>query len=844
MKRLFLIDASALIFRAYYAFIKRPMRNRAGMNTSAVWGFVKFLNEIIAREKPEYLGVAFDPRGGSFRKDIDPNYKANRAATPEDIVVAIPYIKRIVAAMNIPVLEVAGYEADDVIGTLAKRAAREGFEVMMVSPDKDFGQLIEEHVKQYKLRSGSDEIDIIGSEQLCEKYGISDPCLVRDILAIWGDSSDNIPGVAGIGEKGAKRLVGEWGTIENIVANVGELPERQRNLIENSAEQMRISKLLATIRTDVPIDCKAEEFLRKEPDTEALKEVYTELDFRSLLARLGVAKSATQSSAQNLFSTPKPKPKPQSKPQTAQQDLFVATTETKIEASPIETHTDLTGLRALMESDRPKEGYDLKNTIKALDAVGIKMGGVKYDVLLLDYLLNPENQHSLGYLARVYLNCASDNEAEIANVVTKLKPMLWGRIVADSMERLYLDIEEPLIEVLADMELTGFKIDMAQLAESAKELNVTLAEIEARIRQMADDETLNVNSSGQLGVVLFEKMHLDPKPKKTKTGKYSTDEEYLQSLSDRSPIIGLILEYRGIKKLLSTYIEALPALVNPTTGRVHTTFNQAVTATGRLSSTGPNLQNIPIRTEQGREIRRSFIPSDSDHVLLSADYSQVELRIMAHLSGDEALISAFEAKEDIHSATASRLFGVPVLEVTPAQRRRAKTANFGIIYGISAFGLKQRMGSEISLSEARSIIEGYFAAYPKVHKYMNSVVEAARVKGYVETIFGRRRYLPDIGSGNQIVRSLAERNAVNAPIQGSAADIIKLAMIAIHREFEAHGLRSKLILQVHDELVVDVLKSELEQVRDIVKRAMEGAAHLRVPLVVDIGVGENWLEAH
>ena len=959
MDRLYLLDAYALIYRSYYAFMGRPMRNRQGLNTSAVFGFTKFLRDILMKEMPRYMGVAFDPKGGTFRNELYPQYKANRSETPEDIVVAVPYIKRILEAMRIPCLEVPGYEADDVIGTLAHKAAGEGFEVYMVTPDKDFGQLIDRHVYIYKQRRNGEGVEIVGCEQLREQYGIDDPRLVIDILALWGDAADNIPGVPGIGEKGAVKLVNTFGTVENILAHADRLKGKQKENILAGREQLLLSKTLATIDRNVPIDFVPQELEMEDPDCDALREVYKELDFGMFLremegnrptpftkavtgtpsATAPAEAAGTDSAPQNpahpvqrdLFGNPVEAPTA-SRPQAATEPaLFenlsagyrtaadtphtyhtVSTPERldelvarlgkeqefcfDVETSGFDCRTCrivgisfcaaegeayyvpvsegdregfLARLKPLLEAPTiAKIGQNIKFDIMALATAGIRVEGFKYDTMILHYLLDPESRHGMNHLARFYLNYSpieietligrgskqttmdkvpleriAEYGAEDADVTFRLKNVLWPQIAGTGFEKLYREIEEPLIDVLADIELTGVKIDTEDLARYGHELTVEMEALETRIRELTATPDLNVNSSRQLGTVLFEKLRIDPKPKRTKTKQYSTDEEYLASLADRHPAIRMILEYRGLKKLLSTYIEALPLLVNPVTGRVHPSFNQAVTATGRLSSANPNLQNIPVRTEQGRRIRQAFVPSDSDHLLLAADYSQVELRLMAHLSGDEALIEAFRHGEDIHRATASRLFGIPLADVTPEHRRKAKTANFGIIYGISAFGLKQRMGN-ITMEEAKQIIDGYFAAYPKVKEYMERVVAEARDTGYVETIFGRRRYLPDIRSANSVVRSLAERNAINAPIQGSAADIIKIAMNRIHREFAARGIRSKVILQVHDELVVDMLREEQEEVTTLVREAMEQAAQLRVALVVDCGTGENWLEAH
>ncbi len=947
MKKLFLIDAYALIFRSYYAFINRPMRNGDGLNTSAIFGFVKFLNELIRREEPHYLGVAFDPKGGNFRHELYPAYKANRDETPEDIRKAVPYIKDILGAMRIPVLEVPGYEADDVIGTLSQKAAQAGYEVFMVTPDKDFGQLIRPTVHIYKQRKGGEGIEVIGCEQLCENYGIADPRQVIDILALWGDASDNIPGVPGIGEKSATKLVAEFGSVENLLENTDKLKGKQRENVEQNADQIRLAKQLATIELNVPVEFVPEHLVMETPDLDALGELYKNLGFRSMLLelqggnRFAQAAQALPETAPAVAATPRPAPKAD----PLQGDLFAAASApapetpapaTSAEGSTYETidtvehlyhtvtepqeltalveklsraevfcfDTETTGfdifgdrlvgisialkaheawyipcttentaavlntLRPVFENERiAKIGQNLKFDLMVLQAAGVSVRGRFYDTMIIHYLLDPESRHGMDHLARTYLNYnpvpiealigkgprqltmdrvaleqVSAYACEDADVTLQLWEKLWPMLEAEGQQELYRTIEEPLIRVLADIEMAGVKIDTQALAASGRELTEELKELEEQIREATGDPTLNVNSAKQLGEALFGRMKLDPKPRMTKTKQYRTDEEYLQMLSDRHPVIGMILEYRGLRKLLSTYVEALPLLVNPRTDRIHTSFNQAVTATGRLSSTNPNLQNIPIREARGREIRKAFIPSDGDHLLLSADYSQVELRLMAHLSADEAMIEAFAQGEDIHAATAARLFGVPLAEVTPEQRRKAKTANFGIIYGISAFGLSQRLG--IPRTEAKEIIDGYFASYPGIRAYMERVIEQARETSFVTTLFGRKRYLPDIRSGNAVVRGLSERNAINAPIQGGAADIMKLAMIAVHDELQKKRLRSRIILQVHDELVVDMLRSEETEVRELVVRCMEAAAQLKVALVAECGVGENWIEAH
>ena len=958
MKKLFLVDAYALIFKYYYAFLGRPMRNREGMNTSVVFGFVKFLRDIQKRERPDLLGVAFDPKGGSFRRDIFPEYKANRSETPEDILLSIPYVKRVLDAMCIPILEVAGYEADDVIGTLSQKGVEAGYDVYMVTPDKDYGQLVRDNCRIYKQRGAEGSIEIVDREAIREKYGIDDPQLVRDILALWGDASDNIPGVPGIGEKIACKLVREWGTVENILDNVSKIKGKQGEKIAGWADNLRLAKRLTTICLDVPIPFREEDLTVCDPHIDQLRGIFAELDFKAFmndltnlapaeplpegprqeaqtqLAEMARAKSAAAKKAAlagqgNLFGDPVV-------PLPAAQEVPVAELQAEAEAMQFRTaqttpheytlvesaaqlrevvaavgrypefcfDTETTGfdifndrivglslavepfkawyvpflekdtpeyaeiVRPLFEDEKiAKIGQNIKFDLMVLRRLGITIRGRMYDTMILHYLLDPESRHNMNALAEKYLNYkpieietligkgskqltmdlvnverVKEYAAEDADVTLQLKQALYPMIEQIGLQHLYFEIEEPMIAVLADIEMAGVRIDSEALAVYAVELNCKLAELEAAIRTEAGEPNLNINSARQLGEVLFGKMRIAEKPKMTKTKQFCTDEDYLQSFARKHRIVDLILEYRGVKKLLSTYVEALPQLVNRSTGRIHTSFNQAVTATGRLSSTNPNLQNIPVRDDMGRRIRKAFIPSDDDHLLLSADYSQVELRLMAHLSGDESLIAAFEHGEDIHAATAAKLFNKTLDEVTSEERRRAKTANFGIIYGISAFGLSQRL--EIPRKEAKEIIDGYFASYPGVKKYMDNVVEKAKEEGFVSTIFGRRRYLNDIASHNAIARGLAERNAVNAPIQGSAADIMKIAMINVHRRFAAEGIRSRVILQVHDELVVDMLRSEQERVTAIVTECMESAAQLKVRLIADAGVGGNWLEAH
>ncbi len=949
------------------------MRNHAGMNTSIVFGFTKFLRDIQKREKPDLLGVAFDPKGGCFRRDLYPAYKANRPDTPEDIIESVPYVKRIVEAMCIPILEVAGFEADDVIGTLAFKASEAGYDVYMVTPDKDYGQLVGEHRHLYKQRG--DGIEIVGREEIHEKYGIDDPLLVRDILALWGDSSDNIPGVPGIGEKGASKLVQRWGTVENIIANIGEIGGKTAANIEANIEQLRLAKQLTTIRLDVPIDFNEADLTVCRPHIDALKALFTELDFKHFLGDLtniappeddtkprqaeqvqlanmarmkaGAAKRAAMEGQASLFdmldteadttpattnaeavATVEGQGEPTAEP-TADEKVLATIADTPHTYHTIHTADELrqlvatlskyetlsfdletTGLDtfrsrivglslavepheawyipfiggALSQNETEmlyasilgplfaderiaKVGQNMKFDILFLRTLGIEVRGRRFDTMIMHYLLDAEARHGMNTLAERYLNYSpveiesligrgtrqltmdmvaecrvAEYAAEDADITLQLYHALRPLLEAEGVTSLYEQIEEPLIGVLADMEWNGVKIDSDSLANYSLDIGTKLADIEAKIRAVAGNPTLNINSSRQLGELLFAEMRITDKPKMTKTKQFCTDEEYLQGFAHSHPIVGMVLEYRGLKKLLSTYIDALPLLVNPSTGRIHTSYNQAVTATGRLSSTNPNLQNIPIRDAVGRPIREAFIPSREGGELLSADYSQVELRLMAHLSGDDELRKAFLNGEDIHTATAAKIFHKRTDEVTAEERRRAKTANFGIIYGISAFGLAQRL--DIPRSEAKALIDGYFSSYPQVREYMERVVEEARERGYVTTLFGRRRYLADIGSRNANARQLAERNAINAPIQGSAADIMKIAMVGVARRFAQEGIGSKLILQVHDEIVIDLRPEERERVERIVREEMEGAASLSIPLVVECGVGRNWLEAH
>lgn len=958
-KRLFLIDAYALIYKYYYAFMGRPMRNRDGMNTSVVFGFTKFLRDILKREKPDLIGVAFDPPGGSFRGEIFPEYKANRPPTPEDIKLSVPYVKRLLEAMCIPILEVKGYEADDVIGTLAKLGAKAGYEVFMVTPDKDYGQLVDEKCKIYTQKG--EDIIIVDRAAIEAKYGFEDPVLVRDMLALWGDASDNIPGVPGIGEKGACKLVKAYGTVENILENVESIGGKTGKNIAEWGDKLRLAKELTTICLDVPIAFDESALTMCCPNYTLLKGLYVELNFSSFLRDLenvapeepktdgprqepqiqlqevarakAEAKRRAKLEGQGdlfaMFGDPAPaveEQTPKGDEQMIEDEVVdgprnISNTEHDYRIihnaeelkelcdelqkySEICFDTETTGLSPVsstivgmsfavephkawyipfskatteryVEILRPllenkfvaKIGQNIKFDIMVLRRLGIEVQGRKIDTMLLHYLIDAESRHNMNFLAERYLNYTpiaietligkgakqltmdlvgieriAEYAAEDADITLQLKEVLVKEVEELGMMELYERIEAPMIDVLADIEMAGVRIDCTALNAYAEELRKLLAKLEQEVRTMADEPELNINSSRQLGEVLFAKLRIAAKPKMTKTKQFSTEEEYLQGFAHDFPIVSKILEYRGVKKLLSTYVEALPELVNTETGRIHTSYNQAVTATGRLSSTNPNLQNIPIRDELGKPIRAAFIAADERHRIVAADYSQIELRLMAHLSGDKSLIEAFRSNQDVHTSTAARLYHKSAEEVTSSERRSAKTANFGIIYGISAFGLAQRL--DIPNREAKELIESYFASYPEVKHYMDDAVARAAVDGYVETMFGRRRILRDITSSNRTVRGLAERNAINAPIQGSAADIMKLAMIEISRRFKQENIRSRMIMQVHDEVVVDTLVEELDKVKRILKEAMESVAQLSIPLIVEVNDGATWLEAH
>ena len=783
MKTLLLIDAYAMIYRAYYAFIRAPRMNSRGENTSAIFGFVVTLEDLIKRIKPTHMAVAFDPAGPTFRHEAYEQYKAQRQETPEDIRWAVPRIKQLLEAMNIPVLDVPGYEADDVIGTLAHKAEKDGFEVYMATPDKDYGQLVTDNIWMYRPRHNGG-FEKLGPQEVCEKYGIQNQKQVIDLLGLMGDSSDNIPGCKGVGEKTAVQLLQQFGSIENLLANTDQLKGALQRKVQEQVEDIRFSYFLATIKTDVPIDFDAAALVCQDKNWDKLAPLYRELEFNSFLKQAPVAQSSLPSGKGGVGSKKSTK-------QEATLDLFAAV---EADTTPLPLRRDTEGI--------PKDGATLQESLEGR---------------LVSYLLNPEVAYNPSL------------------------PIQWDALKADSaLWNLYNEVELPLAEVLREMEQAGVRVDVEMLKRAEEQLSKELATLEQGIYTAAG-MTFNVNSPKQVGEVLFDQLKLDAKAKKSKTGQYSTSEEVLLGLKGKHEVVGMILEYRELKKLISTYISALPTYINPETGKIHTTYNQTVTATGRLSSSNPNLQNLPIRSERGQLIRQAVIP-DEGCLFLSADYSQIELRLMAHFSQDPHMVEAFRSGQDVHAATAAKIFGVSIEEVTKDQRRQAKTANFGIIYGISAFGLAQQL--DCSRSEAKALIDGYFAAFPGVIDYIERQKELARQQGYAVTLFGRKRYLPDIVSHNATVRSFAERNAVNSPIQGTAADIIKMAMVGISNRLKAEGLQAKMIMQVHDELNFNVPVNEVDRVKEIVVSEMQNVVHLTVPLIADCGVGKNWLEAH
>lgn len=951
MKKLFLIDAYAIIYRAYYAFIRAPRINSKGLNTSAIFGFVNTLEDVLKREKPTHIAVAFDPAGPTFRHEAYEQYKAQRESTPEDIKLAVPYIKKIIQAYNIPILEVPGFEADDVIGTVSKMAENAGFDVFMLTPDKDYGQLVSEHISMYRPKH-TGGFEIMGPKEIREKYDLDSHEQVIDLLGLMGDASDNIPGCPGVGEKTAVKLLKEFGSIDVLLTRTNELKGALKTKVEENKEQIIFSRFLATIKIDVPIEFDENALELEAANEEALKELFDELEFRTMTRNKFGAKPFTSlppdeantyvqfspakapPGQMSLFDTPDEPEKKQTAPARAAKQFTepgpVAANElltlknvahsymlveTKVQRADLisklfmqksvcfDTETtgvdpflaDIVGMsfcfskgeayyvtlpserteaEEILREFKPffqathieKIGQNIKFDLLMLWSYGVELKGNLFDTMIAHYLLQPELRHGMDYLAEIYLryrtihyeelvggkgknqldirfvdiDLLKDYAAEDADITFQLKQILAEELKSSGIENLFYEIEMPLMKVLATIEHNGVRIDSDALKLSSEILTAEAIKIEKEIHEMAG-YSFNVASPAQVGEVLFDRLKLDDKAKKTKTGQYSTSEDILEKIRSKHPIVGKILDFRGLRKLLSTYIDALPLLVNSKTGKVHTSFNQTVAATGRLSSTNPNLQNIPIRDAQGKEIRKAFIP-DEGCVFFSADYSQIELRIMAHLSGDHNMLEAFNSGHDIHTATAAKINKISLEEVTSDMRRKAKTANFGIIYGISVFGLAERLA--IPRGEAKELIDGYFATYPDVKKYMDDAVQLARENGYVETIFGRKRYLADINSQNSVVRGYAERNAINAPIQGSAADIIKIAMVKIQKRLEQENLKTQMILQVHDELNFSVPKDEIEQAKKIVIEEMQSAITLKVPLIADCGVGANWLEAH
>lgn len=923
MEKLFLLDAYALIYRAYYAFIKNPRINSKGFNTSAIMGFVNTLEDVLKKENPTHIGIAFDPAGPTFRHEAYEQYKAQREETPEAIRLSVPIIKDIIRAYRIPILEVMGYEADDVIGTLATEAGKRGITTYMMTPDKDYGQLVSDHVFMYRPKYGDKEFEVMGVKEVKEKFNIESPAQVIDMLGLMGDTADNIPGCPGVGEKTAQKLIAEFGSIENLLSNTDKLKGSIKTKVETNKEQISFSKFLATIKTDVPINLNMEELKREEPDEEELRKIFEELEFRTLLDRVlknekktVASPTPTQGNLFDLFAAGNAEETKNSnlmRLDDLKYDYQLLDTEEKIDVFlqniltkkifSLDTETtgtdpisaQLVGMsfsyaenqavyvpvpadrdqalkivnkfKSLLENEETlKVGQNIKYDMLVLGNYGITVSGPIFDTMIAHYVLQPELRHGMDYLAEIYLKYDTIKIEELigpkgkgqknmrdlsptqvykyacedADVTLKLKNILEKELVENGVEQLFYTIEMPLVPVLAYMERNGVRIDTEALKETSRHFTARMHQIEEEVHQLAGME-FNIASPKQVGEVLFDRLKIVEKAKKTKTGQYVTSEEVLESLKGKHEIVGKILEHRGLKKLLGTYIDALPQLINPHTGKIHTSFNQTVTATGRLSSSNPNLQNIPVRNEDGKEIRKAFIP-DNGCEFFSADYSQIELRIMAHLSGDPHMIEAFQKGQDIHAATAAKIYKEKLEDVTREQRSKAKTANFGIIYGISVFGLAERLN--VDRKEAKELIDGYFENYPKVKEYMDHSIQIAREKGYIETIFKRKRYLPDINSRNAVVRGYAERNAINAPIQGSAADIIKVAMINIYRRFKEENIKSKMILQVHDELNFSVLPEEKEKVQQIVISEMESAYKMKAPLLADCGWGKNWLEAH
>ena len=920
MAKLFLIDAYALIYRSYYAFLKSPRINSKGLNTSAVMGFCNTLNEVLTKEKPTHIGVAFD-HGKTFRHDAFPEYKAQREETPEDIKLSVPLIKQVLEAMRIPILQVDGFEADDIIGTIATRFGSDGIDTFMLTPDKDYGQLIGPNVFMYRPRHGGG-YEILGEKEVEAKYGIPTPAQVIDLLALMGDSADNFPGCPGVGEKTAAKLINQFGSIDNMLQHTDEIKGKLREKVENAVEDIKMSKFLATIRTDVPMQLDLDELKVEQPDETKLRAIFEELEFKTLINKFlnkVESKPKIDNNQLDLFAENTTNESDELKNakfesiKTTQYeyklveneeelrqlcDFFITKKSVSIDTETTSTDAisaELVGLsfsveekkafyvavpanyeealkivqifKPLYESDKiMKIGQNIKYDYEVLTRYGVTLQGKMFDTMIAHYLIQPELHHNMDYMAETLLGYQTihieellgpkgkkqknmrdlsptdiyEYAAEDADITLRLKNVLEPRLKELGVEELFWNIEMPLVRVLADMELNGVCLDTEALQDTSKIFTERMKQYEQEIYKEAGEE-FNISSPKQVGDILFGKLQIMDKPKKTKTGQYVTSEEVLQSLESKSPIVRNILNYRGMKKLLSTYIDALPKLINPRTGHIHTSFNQALTATGRLSSSDPNLQNIPVRTDDGKEIRKCFIPEDGC-LFFSADYSQIELRIMAHLSEDENMMEAFREGHDIHRATAAKIWHVDIDKVTDAQRKKAKQANFGIIYGITTYGLAQRM--DIPNGEAKELIEGYFRTFPKVQAYMEHAKEVARAKGYAETLFHRRRYLADINSRNATVRGFAERNAINAPIQGTEADIIKVAMVRIWERFKKEGIRSKMILQVHDELNFSVFPEEREQVERIVIEEMQNAYPLNVPLIADAGWGKNWLEAH
>ena len=921
MDKLFLLDAYALIYRSYYAFIKNPRINSKGLNTSAIMGFVNTLQEVLTKEQPTHLGVAFDPHGPTFRSEAFPAYKAQREETPEDIRKAVPIIKDLLKAWNIPILQVDGYEADDVIGTLATKAGAQNINTYMLTPDKDYGQLVTNHVFIYRPRHGGG-YEVMGPEEVKAKYGIPSTQAVIDLLALMGDTADNFPGCPGVGEKTAVKLINEFGTVESLISRTEELKGALKTKVETHVEDIKMSKFLATIKTDVPIELNLDELKVSEPNEAELSHLLDELEFKTLAAKI-LKKTEKVSKPVNgqldlfaEFTNEDPSEPEFSKFETLKttthnyqlveneddllklRDFFLTNKILSLDTETTSTNSmdaELVGLsfsvkeheafyvpipenreeaQKRVEIFRPvyeneeilKIGQNLKYDLEVLHNYGIVLKGKMWDTMIAHYLIQPELRHNMDYMAEIYLNYQTvhideligpkgknqrsmrdlsptdvyEYACEDADITLQLKNKLEAELQKYECEHLFYEIEMPLMPVLAEMEMNGVCLDTDSLAETSKQFTQRMMDIEKRIYELAG-EPFNIASPKQVGDILFEKLKIIEKPKKTKRGQYVTSEEVLQQLRHKHEIVELILDHRGLKKLLGTYIEALPKLINPRTGHIHTSFNQTITATGRLSSSDPNLQNIPIRGEDGKEIRKAFIP-EPGCLFFSADYSQIELRVMAHLSGDKQMIKVFREGKDLHAATAANIYKKPIEEVTRDERTKSKRANFGIIYGITVFGLAERL--DIPRDEAKMLIDGYFDTFPQVHQYMEESKEIARKQGYVTTLFGRRRYLPDINSANSVVRGFAERNAINAPIQGTAADIIKVAMIRIFNRFKKEGIQSKMILQVHDELNFSVYPDEKEKVERIVLEEMQGAFKMKVPLVADSGFGENWLEAH